>query len=248
MRTDLVRVSKHVMALEIIHFHLGVENVFSGLFAKMFSVPLFEEFDTGVKLVSSDQFALHFKDVINGIIPEQYEEFPLDADTKALIISRDRFLLAGEPLNQKLSIKGQLYKIDNVQKFFPETKIVFHLFVTDHVTYLESKKNSDFTNWKSSTWAPLVDGVLERISAPNELWVWGAESYEKTAKSMMVNLLGTHEPEADAFYDEYFKQDPKRGAIAKELISEDVQLELDMMYEADLSYFGQRPFRFLDCS
>ena len=178
-------------APKTIHFHIGPDRVFEELFRQVFA-PFSD--DVNLSFVSSEDYRKHFRDAVDGGLDQEIPQILNDVCSTAetIVLSRPRLLFDGAPMN--VNGGGSFYKLDTIQKGFQGHKVIFHLFLTDHLGYLmrSAQPESLSASNKQFSWVPLVQTVSSKVLQGNELLVWNAEGKEfvQTFLSATTGLTG----------------------------------------------------------
>ncbi len=221
-----------------IHFHIGPDRVFEGLFEKVFE-PFSDE--VNLSYVTSEDYRNHLREVVDSGF---YEEIPqvlhdLCSTSKVIAISRPRLLFDGMPMNLKGG--GSFYKLDTIQKGFHGYKVVFHLFLTDHLGYLLRSK-PDMVSAASSqfSWLPLVKSISGQVAEGNELLLWNAEGkdFVQAFISATTGLVGHHLEKLTALV---LRAEKVPAPEAEERFAKKIGLDvftLDAAFERDIKKLG----------
>lgn len=190
-----------------IHIHLGVDNVFENAFEMIASLSIVEASPQLITHIPNAMYKRYFRSAVDsghGILMSDKLNL-LGLETGNLIISRPRFLYTGLPMNTEAGATKALYKLDSIQTAFSEFKLVFHLFVVDHLTYLFGLQKHDVSLVPDSrvSWAPLVNGVRARLRDANELHVQDAEKPVSFHQLLIMELLGHNEEAAAALHKKH---------------------------------------------
>ena len=133
-------------------------------------------------------------------------------------------------MNTQAGATSSLYKLDGLQEAFSNYRLVFHLFITDHLTYLFGLGIRSVILQPNSavSWMPLVDAVRTKIRDQNELRVHDAENAKIFHRRLMAELLGLSEPSLSSIYDQHFlTSEPDSRSI--EAIAENVGWDIDKL-------------------
>ena len=157
-----------------------------------------------------------------------------------LVLSRPKFLYAGTPMNCEDKVNSSLYKLVGIQSAFAEFKVVFHLFLTDHLTYLFGHRQKDIgiDQVKRCSWIPLVNGIRSNLHQNSELHIWDAENKPLFQQRLLTDFLGLPVSTALDLYARYLqdhsgRQSPKVVEETALKLGWDVEA-LDITYENDL--------------
>jgi hypothetical protein len=156
-----------------IHFHIGTDHVYEDLFRQVF-----EPLSDGVtwSFISADDYQDQLRNVIDkgahDQIPGALDRLALNAQNVA--VSRPRLLDNGGPMN--LNGGGSFYKLNTIQKGCEGHRLVFHLFLPDHLGYLtRSEPDIQPGANKQCSWMSLVKSVTNQLDGSSELLIWSAE-------------------------------------------------------------------------
>jgi hypothetical protein len=179
-----------------IHFHIGPDGVFEDLFRLVFEQSSDE---LNYAYVSDEDYREHLRDFVNEGDAERtlsaLRDLHIEAETIAM--SRPRLLFKGGPMNLKRG--GSLYRLDAIQKGFKDYRIVFHLFLTDHLGYLLRlpRPAMFLKSGVQLSWRPLVKSVSARVTRGNELMIWRAEG-KGFVEAFLSATLGSSNRRLDA--------------------------------------------------
>ena len=231
-----------------IHIHIGTDNVFEDAFERIANLKTTEPIPQKVNFVPNEMYQKHFRGAVDsghGFVSNEALEI-MGLDSGNLILSRPRFLYTGVPLNTEAGVVKTLYKLDSIQSALAEFKLVFHLCVTDHLTYLFDAKKRDVSLIPDSfvSWQPLVEKVNGRLLPGNELAVHDAENPSSLYEELTGEILGFSKSEAAALCARH-SLGTQRNVSQK--ISEERAIaagwsvdQLDDCYEKDVwAMFGQ---------
>ena len=180
-----------------VHFHIGVDGVLGNVFEKSFCKPKELTRDGHFTFVGDDYFAANIQAALQ--MGEAFDTSMLfdarDPEPQKLFFSRPLLLFAARPLNHPDNAKGSLYKLNSIQSSFANQTVFFHLFLTDHVTYLGGHiKRKYFSSliddWEKFSWLPLVEEVRSRLVGKNELVLWDAEKPQQLTRNFVSSTLG----------------------------------------------------------
>lgn len=223
--------------LPVIHIHLGIDNVMENTFEKLSQLAT-----SKITNISSEIYKGKLQKYVDdrNLIVDQIDIANLGMASDTLTLSRPKFFYSGKPLNTKSGFKSAMYKMDTLQKAFSNFQIYFHIFITDHVSYLYSKrKNSPLPSTiEEISWRPFITALTQSISNNNKLLLHNAENLMDFSHS--VNDSIWHHPEHLL-----------EGSLCNSLAAHEEQIlkaerwvhesnlniyELDEVYEGDLSF------------
>ncbi len=215
-----------------IHVHLGVDNLFEDTFKRLLSPSLQQDGKPQIDYVPDAFYKQHYRAAVDGghIVLRADELANAGFETNILALSRPRFFYTGSPMNTQAGATSSLYKLDGLQEAFSNYRLVFHLFITDHLTYLFGLGIRSVILQPNSavSWMPLVDAVRTKIRDQNELRVHDAENAKIFHRRLMAELLGLSEPSLSSIYDQHFlTSEPDSRSI--EAIAENVGWDIDKL-------------------
>jgi hypothetical protein len=225
-----------------IHFHLGVDGVCEDIQSELELLLDTNPAEYDAEIVSDKDFETHFKDVINsaGFVLGENKFDILGYASDTILFLRPKFLYFGQPLNSVDHTMRSAYKIETTLSLFPSSDLTFHLFLTDHATYLNSH-----LNWLQKTdlvpdfsWVPLVDVVAEQLGDRGKLMVWDAENPEAAMTKFAAFAFGAEPDDAHPFFASGEKTPLDHDRLEAKLADAGIGLdELDEVYETDLASF-----------
>ncbi len=236
---------------DTVHIHIGVDRVFENLFSFAICEDVLSFLDKSVHIFSTKEYAHYLQkpiDIGTGVaVSEVMKDATILANT--VVISRPRFLFPGGPMNVAQDYKKSFYKLKSIENMFSGSKVVFHILLTDHLSYLTNKKLKVVGDVERYSWIPFVDSVQGAISDESRLCVWGAESPKQTAANLIANILEIDLAEAEFTSErclnwKKFKVPNSNEAPDKETSNH--ILDLDVAFEKDISYFETRPYQFVN--
>ncbi|MGZ2255923.1 hypothetical protein [Roseobacter sp. A03A-229] len=223
-----------------LHVHVGVDGVLEELFEQLFKEQTLNDENTSAFYISAETYRDDLRNAVDGkAIP--LLAFKEQAAGRNLFISRPRMIYPGAPLNCVGEGLQYTYKLRQLQQIFPDYKVCFHLFLTDHIAYLFRHENYVEGNYEvvhAATWKPLIDILMTSVFEENELLVWNAEEPEHFLPIFLQSIL--HVPEADCprIVERALSLDTSRpSAEALEEFVTDFGLEqvfFDYLYEGEL--------------
>lgn len=228
-----------------LHVHLGVDNVFENLFERLFEEGALNESNTKIWYVTADLYRESLRDAVDSAsIP--IVTFLEDAFDRDLLISRPRMLFPGSPLNCGTEIRRLTYKVEHIQHIFSGRRILFHLFLTDHISYLYQHQKYVSSNPKqvfNASWQPLIEAVASKILDKNELQIWNADEPAQFLNMVLEDILRVPETELDKLLD-HAKSIPGKTPSPAELTAFRSKFRLkkeffDGSYEEELSQLKQ---------
>lgn len=229
--------------MRVLHIQIGVDGVLEEMHRDLIRFCNLSKSSVGVDLLPDASFDAHLKEAIN-LAKYTDGDTLLDhemRDAQSIIVSRPKFLYSGKPMNLDSYKVDATYKISTLQSFFSSTRIVFHLFVTDHVSYLYShlewlrKNGAD----RPFTWVPLIESIRSKLTEPNKLCVWNAESANNTRSDYVAELFGASETDVDQFFtlegSEPGSSAKLHSIVERDLLSVGADVHaLDDAFETDL--------------
>lgn len=218
-----------------IHFHIGPSHVYEGAFQRIFA-----------PLSSQENFAF-----VEGEVYKEKVRFSVDGGdheavstslsklcprARTIAISRPRIFSAGQPMNQTSPIG--LYKLETIQKAFPNDEIIFHLFLTDHLGYLCRFFNSKTTPIENRqfSWLELANSIREKIHEGNRLAIWRAEG-KTFLKALISAMIDMPEQQRDAIASKIWNSEnlPAPGAEERFAVESGLDIgSLDAKFESDM--------------
>ncbi|MEO9516005.1 MAG: hypothetical protein ABJH45_21230 [Paracoccaceae bacterium] len=197
-----------------LHFHIGVDNVFESSFENVVSLPPVGTNPVQITYIPEEFYKANFRNAVDMgqkvVLKETIGNFRTGTkDTatsaEALALSRPRFLNVGSPMNMEGGAVKAVYKLESFQSVFSEIKIIFHVFITDHLTYLFglSKASNSLPACSSVSWVPLVECIRSVLEDGNELKVHNAEALGPFHKSLIMDLLRHDKKTASAIYQKH---------------------------------------------
>lgn len=162
----------------VVHLHIGVDKVFEELFDVLFETRILNSQNARVAYVSPDAYRSHIRPLVDAASPP-LSSFSEDKDQYDTFVSRPRMIFNGAPMNCSETIRNQLYKLEHLQAIFENRMVVFHLLLTDHVSYLYNhRKSMDASPDVEPSWTRLIEAVSSKVRDGNVLRVWNAEEIE----------------------------------------------------------------------
>ncbi|MGC3939432.1 hypothetical protein ACOTTU_16630 [Roseobacter sp. EG26] len=178
-----------------LHVHLGIDSVVEDLFENLFTQNILNAQNTDVRYVTAQIYRRELRDAVdNASIP--VTQFPRQMAGHNLLLSRPRMIFPGIPLNCIGKGLQLAYKLKQLQHIFVEHKVCFHLFLTDHLSYLFHHQKYVASNSEramSATWRPLIDVVLSGVFDGNELYVWNSEELTHFLPDFLQDVLNVSE-------------------------------------------------------
>lgn len=228
-----------------LHVHLGVDSVFEDLFERLFEERVLNEDNTDIWYITAEVYRHALRNAVDSAATPAvtFQEKDFDRD---LLISRPRMLFPGSPLNCSTKISKLTYKLENIQHIFSGRKILFHLFLTDHISYLYQHQKYVAANPEralDATWRPLIEALVSKVLGTNELQIWNAEDSAECFSLVLDDILRV--PKADqGNLLEYRKSIERKQATPAELAAFRDRFSLrqeffDRIYRNELSYLQQ---------
>jgi hypothetical protein len=225
-----------------IHIHIGVDNVMEEVLGRALSPEIASANNHDFTFIHDKFYKKYFRDSIdNGVLLDTSKVLSYISQMPGvLVLSRPKFLYTGTPINFGDKENLSLYKLVCIQRAFAEFRVVFHLFLTDHLTYLfyHRQKDIGLDQVKRCSWLPLVSGIRSNLHQNGELRIWDAENKSLFQQRLLTDFLGLPVSTALDLYARYL-QGPN-GRLSSKFVEEtalkmgwDVEA-LDIVYENDL--------------
>ena len=225
-----------------IHFQIGVDGVCENIQSELELFLDTRPADYEADVVSDDHFNTHFKDVINsaGFILGENKFDLLGYSSNTILFLRPRFLYFGQPLNSADMQMPSAYKIETTLNLFPESDVTFHLFVSDHATYLSSHLSwlRKAEHIPAFSWRTLAETITSQLEDRGKLIVWDAENPETAMTRFASFAFGADPADVHPFFSSIEQTEVDHDALEQQLEQVGVNVdELDTIYESDLANF-----------
>ena len=174
-----------------LHVHLGVDNLFEDFFERLFSKNILNDQNTLVSFVDADTYRQKFRSTVDAAEAPLFR-FEEEAGSRDLMFSRPRMIFPGKPLNCSSGYLKLLYKLEKIQSIFSGRKVIFHVFLADHLSYLfrhEKYVEANSEAARAASWTTLINSIKEQIINENQLFVWNAEEPDQFLRKFSRNSL-----------------------------------------------------------
>ncbi|MCK0138104.1 hypothetical protein [Aliiroseovarius sp. F47248L] len=225
-----------------IHAHIGVDTVFENIFKNIIMPASSDSSNSKTKLVTNVEYKQYLRDSIDRGTPINTTDIveKLGFRSGALVISRPRFLFSGTPLNNSNVSITAFYKLDGLQNAFSEFRVVFHLFITDHLDYLASGQRKGLTNAmvQNCSWLPLIEAIQSKLKTGNALNVWDT-SGGNTFVSRLTEVVGQTNGVDDPVEKLDLGQDDQYSHLHIEKLARERGWDIDALDDAYLNDLDQ---------